>query len=147
TLGQLDADTGLQEDQGPGRLRFMTVAVRRNFSQGSLLATFSKADARDLDSGLPTPEAPRTILDLLGTVQKLPFRLQARAEFEYVPAKPLGTGCSPDPGAECIGVSVKEFRASIIRPFLNGRLTAGVNMLIASGHTGQTLETFSPSDI
>src|SRR5882724_7120495 len=49
TLAQLDADTGLQEDQGPGRLRFMTVAVRRNFSQGSLLVTFSKADARDLD--------------------------------------------------------------------------------------------------
>ena len=66
TLGQVDADTGLQEDQGPGRLRFMTIAVRRNFSQGSLLATFSKADARDLDSGQPTPEAPRTILDFLG---------------------------------------------------------------------------------
>ena len=70
TLGQLDPDTGLQENQGPGRLRFMTFAVRRNFSQGSLLGTFSKADARDLDSGEPTPEAPRTIFDLLGTVQK-----------------------------------------------------------------------------
>jgi hypothetical protein len=147
TLGQLDADTGLQEDEGPGRLRFMTIAARRTFSQGSFLATFSKADARDLDSGLPTPEAPRTILDFLGTVQKLPFRLQARGEFEYVPAKPLGTGCLPDPNAECIGVPVKEFRAAVIRPFKDGRLTAGVNMLIASGRTGQTLETFSPSDI
>ena len=79
----------------------MTIAVRRNFSQGSLLATFSKADARNLDSGQPTPEAPRTILDFLGTVQKLPFRLEARGEFEYVAAKPLGTGCLPDPNAEC----------------------------------------------
>jgi uncharacterized protein involved in tellurium resistance len=147
TLGQLDADTGLQENQGPGRLRFMTIAVRRNFSAGSLLATFSKADARDLDSGLPTPEAPRTILDLLGTVQKLPFRLQAKGEFEYIPAKPLGTGCLPDPEAECYGVPVKEFRAALIRPFINGRLTAGINMLIARGHTGQTLEMFAPSDI
>lgn len=147
TLAQLDADTGLQNDQGPGRLCFMTIAVRRNFSQGSLLATFSKADARDLDSGEPTPEAPRTILDFLGTIQKLPFKLQARGEFEYVAAKPLGTGCPPEPNQECIGVPVKEFRAAVIRPFMNGRLTAGVNMLIASGYTGQTLETFSPSDI
>jgi hypothetical protein len=123
------------------------VAVRRNFSQGSLLATFSKADARDLNSGQPTPEAPRTIFDLLGTIQKLPFRLQARGEFEYVPAKPLGKGCLPDANAKCFGVPVREFRAAVIRPFMSGRLTVGVNMLIASGHTGQTLETFAPSDI
>jgi hypothetical protein len=144
TLGALDADTGLQQDQGPGRLQFMTVAVRRNFSQGALLATFSKADARDLNSGEPTPEAPRTLLDFLGTVEKLPFKLQARGEFEYIAAKPLGTGCPPDPNAECDGVPVKEFRAAVIRPFMTGRLTVGVNMLIASGHTGQTLETFAP---
>jgi hypothetical protein len=147
TLGQLNADTGLQEAQGPGRLRFMTIAVRRSFSQGSLLATFSKADARDLDSGQPTPEAPRSIFDLLGTIQRLPYRLQAWGEFEYVAAKPLGTGCLSDPNAECVGVPVKEFRAAVIRPFMNGRLTVGVNMLIASGHTGQTLETFAPSNV
>jgi len=33
-LGKLDPDTGLQENQGPGRLKFLTAAVRRNFSQG-----------------------------------------------------------------------------------------------------------------
>jgi hypothetical protein len=147
TLAQLDADTGLQENQGPGRLRFMTVAVRRNFSQGSLLATFSKADARDLDSGDPTPEAPRTIFDLLGAIQKLPFRLQARGEFEYVGTKPLGTGCLPDPNQQCTGTPVKEFRAAVIRPFMDGRLNLGVNMLIASGYTGQTIENFFPSDV
>jgi len=147
TLGQLDADTGLQQDQGPGRLRFMTVAVRHTFSQGSILVSFSKADARDIDSGRSTPEAPRTIVDFLGTVQKLPFRLKAKGEFEYIPAKPLGTGCAPDPNAECLGVPVKEFRAAVARAFLDGRLTVGINMLIASGFTGQTLGSFSPSDV
>jgi hypothetical protein len=146
TLAQLDADTGLQENQGPGRLRFMVLAVRRNFQFGTLQASFSKADARDLDSGEPTPEAPRTIFDLLGTVQKLPFRLQAKGEFEYVGAKPLGTGCLPVPAAECTGTPVKEFRGALVRPFWNDRLDAGVNFLIASGHTGQTVENFYPSE-
>jgi hypothetical protein len=50
-----------------------------------------------VDSGEPTPEAPRTIFDLWATVQELPFRLQARGKFEHVGTKPLGTGCSPDP--------------------------------------------------
>ena len=141
-LAKLDPDTGLQQNLGPSRLRFVTVALRRNFKYGSLLATFSKADARDLDSGQPTPEAPRTIVDLLGAIQKLPFGLQMRAEFEYVGAKPLGTGCLPDLNAQCTGVPVKEFRGAVIRPFMNGRLTAGMNFLIASGYTGQTIENF-----
>jgi Carboxypeptidase regulatory-like domain len=157
-LAKIDPDTGLQINGGAGRLRFMTVAVRRNFSQGSFLATFSKADARDLGhpaiggvaavSAQPTPEAPRTIFDLLGTVQKLPWGLQARGEFEYVGAKPLGIGCNPiSPDAECVGVPVKEFRGALARPFMNGRITAGVNFLVASGYTGQTTENFSPSDV
>jgi hypothetical protein len=146
-LAKIDPDTGLQFNEGPSRLRFMTFAVRQNFSYGSLLATFSKADARDLDSGEPTPEAPRTLFDLLGTIEKLPFRLQARGEFEYVGTKPLGTGCLPDLNVECTGTPVKEFRGAVVRPFMNGRLDAGVNFLIASGHTGQTTENFFPSDI
>jgi hypothetical protein len=146
-LAKIDPDTGLQFNEGPGRLRFMTVAVRQNFRYGSLLATFSKADARDVDTGEPTPEAPRTIFDLLGTIQKLPFRLQARGEFEYVGTKPLGTGCLPDVNAECTGTPVKEFRGAVVRPFMKGRLDAGVNFLIASGYTGQTTENFSPSEI
>jgi hypothetical protein len=84
-LAKIDPDKGLQLNQGPSRLRLMTVRVRQNFRLGSLLATFSKADARDLDTGQPTPEAPRTIFDRLGTTQKLPFRLQARGEFEWAP--------------------------------------------------------------
>ncbi len=146
-LAKIDPDTGLQFNEGPSRLRFMTITLRRNFTQGWLLATFSKADARDLDTGLPTPEAPRTIFDLLGTIQKLPMQLQARGEFEYVGVKPLGTGCLPDVNAECTGTSVKEFRGAIVRPFNNGRFTAGVNFLIASGYTGQTTENFYPSEV
>jgi len=146
-LAKIDPDTGLQFDQGPSRLRFMTVAVRRNFGSASLLATFSKADARDLNTGQPTPEAPRTLFDLLGTIQKLPFRLQARGEFEYVGTKPLGTGCLPVLTAECTGTPVKEFRGAVVRPFWNGRMDAGVNFLIARGYTGQTTENFYPSDI
>jgi hypothetical protein len=147
-LAKIDPDTGLQFNQGPSRLRFMTVTVRQNFLLGSLLATFSKADARDLDKGQPTPEAPRTIFDLLGTIQKLPFRLQARGEFEYVGTKPLGTGCSAAIlNAECTGTAVKEFRGALVRSFLNGRMEVGVNFLVASGYTGQTTENFYPSDI
>jgi Carboxypeptidase regulatory-like domain len=146
-LAKIDPDTGLQINQGPSRLRFVTVAARRDFQYGSLLATFSKADARDLDTGDPTPEAPRTIFDLLGTIQKLPFRLQMRGEFEYVGTKPLGTGCLSNLNAECTGTPVKEFRGAVVRPFSNGRMNVGVNFLIASGYTGQTTENFYPSDV
>ncbi|MGA9388850.1 MAG: TonB-dependent receptor [Candidatus Sulfotelmatobacter sp.] len=146
-LAKIDPDTGLQFNEGPSRLRFVTVALRQNFNHASLLATFSKADARDLDSGLPTPEAPRTLFDLLGTMQKLPFRMEARGEFELIGIKPLGTGCLPNLNAECTGDAVKEFRAAVIRTFKNGRFTTGANFLIAGGHTGQTTENFYPSDI
>ena len=146
-LAKIDPDTGLQEDQGPGRLRFLTAAVRQDFSAGSLLLTFSKADARDLNTGQPTAEAPRTIFDALGVSEKLPFRLQAKGEFEYVGARPLGTGCYPKPDAECISVSVREFRAAVARPVQDGRFNIGVNLLAAKGFTGQTLENFYPSPV
>lgn len=40
---------------------------------------------------------------------------------------------------------MKEFRGSLVRPFLSGRLDAGVNFLIAGGYMGQTTENFYPS--
>jgi hypothetical protein len=147
TPAKIDPDTGLQFNQGPGRLRFITIAVLHSFNRGSLLATFSKADARDLLSGDPTPEAPRTIFDLLGTIQKLPLHLQARGEFEYVGLKPLGTGCLPALSSQCTGTPVKEFRGALVRPFLNGRLDASLGFLIAAGYTGQTTENFDSSPI
>jgi Carboxypeptidase regulatory-like domain len=147
-LAKIDPDTGLPFNQGPSRLRFMTVAVRRNFAFASLQASISKADARDLNSGDPTPEAPRTIFDLLGTIQKLPFHLQAKGEFGYVGTKPLGTGCNPlNLLAECTGTPVKEFHGALVKPFLNGRMDAGINFFVARGYTGQTTENFFPSEI
>jgi len=146
-LAKIDPDTGLEEDQGPGVLRFLTAAVQHNFSAGSVLVTLSKADARDILSGQPTAEAPRTMLDILGLTRRLPFHLQAKGEFEYVAAKPLGTGCTPDPNVQCTGVPVKELRADIARSFREDRYTLGINLLAASGSTGQTLETFYPSTL
>jgi hypothetical protein len=146
-LGKIDPDTGLQQSQGPGRLRFLTAAARRDFRSGSILLTVSKADARDLDTGLPTPEAPRTLFDLLGSTQHLPFHIQAKAEFEYVGRKPLGTGCAPNLDAECTGTSVRELRAQFARPFLQQRLTLGANALLAGGYSGQTIENFGASPV
>jgi hypothetical protein len=145
-LAKIDPDTGLQFNQGPSWLRFITLAARSNFSSGFLQVSISKADARDLDSGQPTPEAPRTIFDMLGTIEKLPLHMQAKGEFEFVGRKPLGTGCDPrNLNAECVGTSVKEFRGALIRPFLDGQLDAGLNFLISRGYTGQATENFYPS--
>ena len=147
-LAKIDPDTGLQFNEGPSRLRFVTLAVRRNFALGSFQTSISKADARDLDSGDATPEAPRTIFDLLGTIQKLPLHLDAKGEFEFVGRKPLGTGCDlGNLSAECVGTPVKEFRGALVRSFLDNRLDAGMNFLIARGYTGQTTENFYPSEI
>jgi hypothetical protein len=116
----------------------VTFAARRYFHGGSLQASFSKADARDLSSGLPVPEAPRTVFDGLGTWERLPFHLQARGEFEEVGRKPLGDGF--------VSVPVREFRGALARPFLKGRLQAGINFLIASGYTGQTTEVLAGTE-
>jgi hypothetical protein len=141
-LAKIDPDTGLQEDQGPGRVRFVSASARAAFRHGSLLATFSRADARDLDTGQPTAEAPRTIAGLLARWE-LPSHFEAKSEFEYVAAKPLGTGCAPHPAAQCIGVPVTGFRTTLARAFQEGRLTLGVNFAVNSGYTGQTLEQFA----
>ncbi len=131
SLAKIDPDTGLQQDEGPGRNTFITVAARRYFGFGLLQASVSKADARDLSTGLPTPEAPRTIIDFLGTIHRLPFGLQARAEYQQVGRKPLGDGF--------ISVPVKEFRGALVRSF-GPRFELGTNFLLATGFTGQTTE-------
>ena len=78
-------------------------------------------------------EAPRTICDAVASENRLPLRLQARGEFEYVKAKPLGDGFT--------GAPVREIRGAILRPFLENRMSIGANFLLASGYTGQTTET------
>jgi hypothetical protein len=132
SLAKIDPDTGLQFDEGPSRNRYVTASARRAFHFGFFQATVSKADARDLSDGTPIPEAPRTIVDFLGAIERLPFGLHARAEFEEVGRKPLGDGF--------VSVPVREFRGALAKPFAGGKLDASVNFLIASGYTGQTTE-------
>jgi hypothetical protein len=155
--GKIDPDQGLQFDLGPGRIRYMAVTLRQSFTHGALLATFEQADARLVNTSFSiVPEAPRLIGDLTGTYQKLPFHLQAKAEFEYVGRKVVGNGCSEsaymsgDPLAlnyYCLGVPDQEFRLALSRPFLDGRLNIGVNMLVATGWTGQTVENFATASV
>jgi Carboxypeptidase regulatory-like domain len=138
-LAKIDPDTGLQEDEGPSINRSLTVSLQRNFNHGSLFASYAQADARDRLTGAPVPEAPRNIWDAVGTYDHLPFRLQSRAEFEYVAAKPVGDGFT--------GPSVTEFRGELLRPFLDGRLLLSTQFLIAHGYTGETTEVFAyPGD-
>lgn len=155
--GKIDPDQGLQFDLGPGRIRFVAATVRQTLSHGSIQATFEQADARLVNTSFSiVPEAPRLIGDLTGTYEKLPLHLQAKGEFEYVGRKVVGNGCSEarylsgDPHAlneYCLGIANKEFRFAAARPFLNGRVTLGVNTMVASGWTGQTTENFAMAGV
>jgi hypothetical protein len=132
-LAKIDPDTGLQVDVGPSLNRSIVVSVQKNFSRGAFYVSYAQADARDTITGAPVPEAPRLIWDAVASVNRLPWKLQARGEFEFVRAKPLGDGF--------VGVPVYEVRGAVLRPFLNRRMSLGANFLIASGYTGQTTET------
>ncbi len=134
SLAKIDADTGLQYDEGPSRNRYITLAARHDFRGGFVQGSVSKADARDLTGGTPVPEAPRLIADVLGGFDRLPFQLRARAEVEEVGRKPLGDGF--------IGVPVREFRGAIARQF-GDRIEAGIHLMIASGYSGQTTEVLA----
>jgi hypothetical protein len=135
SLAKVDADTGLQFDEGPSRNQYITVSARHYFRDGLLQASVSKADARDLSDGISVPEAPRLIVDVLGTLDRLPFHLQARAEFEEVGRKPLEDGF--------VSIPVREFRGALVRSFQGGKIQVGVHFQIASGYTGQTTEVLA----
>src|SRR5580700_3343687 len=151
--GKIDPDQGLQFDLGPGRIRYLAFTVRQSFTHGMLLATFEQADARLVTPSFSiVPEAPRLIGDLTGTYQKLPFHLQAKGEFEYVGRKVVGTSCDasqPLTGGTgyCLGLPNKEFRLAVARPFMEGKINVGVNMMIARGWTGQTTENFAAASV
>ena len=134
-LARISNDTGLQQDQGPGLMKSITVTARRNFTHGFVQALYARADARDRETGEPTPEAPRLIWDLLGTIDKLPFHLVARGEYQHVGIKPLGSGFN--------SVAVREFRGALVRRFESKGIDVGLNIFIASGYGGQTVETLA----
>jgi len=155
--GKVDPDQGLQVNLGPGRIRYLAFTLRQSIPNGSLQATFEQADARLVNTSFSVvPEAPRMIGDVSATYQKLPFHLQAKGEFEYVGRKVVGNGCnersylSQDPLAlnyYCLGVPNKEFRLAVARAFQDGRISVGLNMMIASGWTGQTTENFAAASV
>lgn len=129
----------MERRRPPHRADVVAVSLQRNFSRGAFYVSYSQADARDTRTGEPVPEAPRTIWDTVASENQLPFRLQARGEFEYVKAKPLGDGFN--------GVPVREIRGAVLRPFFENRMSIGADFLLASGYTGQTTETLAlPSD-
>ena len=134
-LAKIDPDTGLQDAVGPSLNKVISASLQRNFSRGSIRVSYGQADARDRETGEPIPEAPRNIWDAVGSVSKLPFRLQAWSEFEYVKAKPLGDGF--------VGTPVTEFRGAVLRSFLEPRMSLAANFLIADGYTGQTTEVLA----
>lgn len=139
-LAKIDPDTGLQQIVGPSVNKVISVSAQRNFSVGSLYASYSQADARDAITGEPIPEAPRFIWDTVGSLNRLPMHLQFRGEVEYVRAKPLGDGFT--------GVPVTEFRGGLLRSFAEGRTSVAANFLVAHGYTGQTTEVLAyPSNI
>lgn len=138
-LAKIDPDTGLQEAVGPSLVRSLTLSVQHYFHFGSVYASFARANAINRLTGEDIPEAPRLIWDAVANVDRLPLGLRARSEFEHVGRKPLGDGFT--------AVPVREFRGAILRPFDEGRMSLGLNFLLASGFTGQTLETLAlPSD-
>jgi len=135
----IDPDTGLQQYVGPSLNHALTASAKHFFNVGSIEASFSQADARDRITGQPVPEAPRLIWDVVGHCERLPWRLRARGEFEYVGRKPLGDGFT--------GVPLREVRGALLRPFGEGRSSIGINFLLPSGYSGQTLETLAlPND-
>jgi len=134
-LAKVDPDTGLQQVVGPSLNKVLAFSVQRNFSRGSFFVSYAQADARDRITGEPIPEAPRMILDVVASANRLPFHLRLRGEYEFVKAKPLGDGFT--------GVSVTEIRGAVLRPFLEDRMSVAVNFLIAHGYTGQTTENLT----
>ena len=132
-LAKIDPDTGLQQSVGPSLVRALTVSARRRFPVGSLQATFARAQATNRLTGQDIPEAPRLIWDVSVSTVRLPWQLQAAGAFEYIGRKPLGDGFT--------AVPVREIRGSLTHSFHSGSFEAGVHFLLASGYTGQTLET------
>jgi hypothetical protein len=148
TSGKIDPDNGTAFDLGPGTIKFLTASAQHHFSFGTLQGVFSKADARLATfNGIPgtvTPEAPRTIFDVLTTLDRLPLGLHGRGEYEYVGHKFLDVGNALHP-EQYEAIPVGETRLALVRPFLQGRLEVGLNGLLARGYTGQTTETFDPN--
>ena len=134
-LAKINPDTGLQQDIGPSINRYFTVSARRRYSRGFLQASYSQANATDRQFHQPIPEAPRLIIDSMGTIERLPFGTIAKAEYEYVGEKPLGDNFHALP--------VQEIRFNLQKSLGNDNWILSANGELANGASGQTLETFA----
>ena len=134
-LAKIDPDTGLQLNLGPSLNRYFTIMARRRYSRGFLQTSYSQADATDLTLHQPVPEAPRLIVDSIGSVERLPFGAAAKGEYEYVGEKPLGDGFR--------AVPIQEVRLDLEKPLGDGSWIVSVDGELASGASGQTLQTFA----
>lgn len=134
-LAKIDPDTGLQQDLGPSLNRYFTLTARRRYSRGFFQTSYSQANATDLMLRQPVPEAPRLIIDSLGSMQRLPFRVNAKAEYTYVGEKPLGDSFH--------GVPVQEVRFGLEKSLGDGSWILSSDAELVSGASGQTLETFA----
>lgn len=148
TSGKIDPDNGTAFDLGPSTVNLLTASARHGFRFGTVQAVVSKADARlaafNGAPGTVVPEAPRTIFDVLTALDRLPFGVHARGEYEYVGHKFLDAGNPRHPN-QYEAIPVGETRLAMVRGFLNGRLELGADGMVARGYTGQTTETFDPA--
>ena len=110
------------------------ISARHRSSFATLQATFARANSIETTTRELLPEAPRLIWDFSATSIRLPASFKASAEVEYVGRKPLGEGF--------IARAEKTLNARVIRS-LGERLDAGLNLVLANGFSGQTLETLS----
>lgn len=144
TLAKIDPDTGLAQDLGPGTLNFLTATVLRPFRFGAVRADFSKADARDDDTGLPPPKL--LVRSSMHSRHSIIFHGDSAAAVRM---STLATNCSTRAIritlANLKRVPMGETRIALVRPFLKGQLELGADGEIARGYTGQTTETFAPS--
>jgi hypothetical protein len=68
-------------------------------------------------------------------LNRLPLGLAAKAEYEYVKAKPLGDGFT--------GVPLQAIRLALTKGFVDGRWLLSVNCQLNNGYIGQILETLA----
>ena len=155
--GKIDPDQGLQYDLGPGRIRFLAATVRQTLAHGSLEATFEQADARLVNTSFSiVPEAPRLIGDLIGTYREAAFSSPGERRVRVCGQKGgrqwLQRSQLPQRRSECVelvlpGHSEQGVSFCSGAAVSDGRISVGVNTMVATGWTGQTVENFAAAGV
>ena len=76
-LAKIDPDTGLQEVVGPSLNKVLSRFHAAELFLRILYLSYAQADARDAQTGEPIPEAPRLILDTVGSAEPPAISLAA----------------------------------------------------------------------